>query len=332
MAASTFMQNWPSAHRNLLSVSIVLLLIFLGIAYFIVYPMWKEYDEERSEYEDNEHKVATSQWPRDAERMEGLLNSYKKILGTGKPESGGLRALERVVNTRATSMFSEKIKTDYGSTAKFIERANNTEYKRCYDETSVAINNILKASYPRIKVSLEPEVFRMDVEQAGNIFVNMLRLWTTRRLVEIIDSNNLEIGIDPDYERSGGIRAAKIIAMPVTQYSVTEKEAPYLLEIPVKVEVRGRLDDFSALVADLQNGNDFLPIVHMEIETENPMQRFRGQGMYSKHDQDGHIAIQQIKATIVCSAFFNLESEEAAIKGSKAPAKSDAPVERPVGI
>jgi hypothetical protein len=191
MAASTFMQNWPASHRNLLSVSIVLLLIFLGIAYFIVYPMWKEYDEERSEYEENEHKVATSQWPRDAERMEGLLNSYKKILGSGKPESGGLRALERVVNTRATSMFSEKIKTEYGSTAKFIERANNTEYKRCYDETSVAINNILKASYPRIKVSLEPEVFRMDVEQAGNIFVNMLRLWTTRRLVEIIDSNNL---------------------------------------------------------------------------------------------------------------------------------------------
>ena len=120
--------------------------------------------------------------------------------------------------------------------------------------------------------------------------------------------------------------------MPVTQYSVTEKEAPYLLEIPVKVEVRGRLDDFSALVADLQNGNDVLPIVHMEIETENPMQRFRGQGMYSKHDQDGHIAIQQIKATIVCSAFFNLESDEAASKGSRAPAKSDAPVERPVGI
>ena len=264
--------------------------------------------------------------------MQGLLNSYKKILGTGKPESGGLRALERVVNSRATSMFDEKIKTDYGSAAKFIERANNTEYKRCYDETSVAINNILKASYPRIKVSLEPEVFRMDVEQSGNIYVNMLRLWTTRRLVEIIDSNNLEIGIDADYERSGGIRAAKIVAMPVTQYSVSEKEAPYLLEIPVKVEVHGRLDDFSALIADLQNGNDFLPIIHMEIETESPMQRFRGQGMYSKHDQDGHIAIQQIKATIVCSSFFNLENEDAAIKGSKAPAKSDAPVERPVGI
>ena len=56
--ASTFMQNWPASHRNLLSVSIVLLLIFLGIAYFIVYPMWREYDEEHSEYEENEHKVA----------------------------------------------------------------------------------------------------------------------------------------------------------------------------------------------------------------------------------------------------------------------------------
>ena len=330
--ASTFMQNWPSSHRTLLSVSIILLLIFLGLGYFILYPMWREYDEERSEYEDNEHKMATSQWPRDAERMQGLLNSYNKILGTGKPENGGLRAFERVVNQRATSMFDEKIKTDYGSAAKFIERANNTEYKRCYDETSVAINNILKTSHPRIKVSLEPEVFRMDVEQAGDIYVNMLRLWTTQRLVELVDSNNLEIGIDADYERSGGIRAAKIIAMPVTKYSVSEKEAPYLLEIPVKIEVRGRLDDFSAFIADLQNGNDYLPIIQMEIETESPMQRFRGQGMYSKHDQDGHIAIQQITATIVCSSFFNLEGEEAAAKGPKAPAKSDAPAERPVGI
>ena len=330
--ASSFMQNWPASHRNLLSVSIFLLLVFLGVGYFIVYPMWTEYDEERAEYEENEHKVATSQWPRDAERMQGLLNSYKKILGTGKAENGGLRALERVVNQRSTSMFTEKIKTDYGSAAKFIERANNTEYKRCYDETSVAINDVLKATYPRIKVSLEPEVFRMDVEQAGNIYVNMLRLWTTRRLVELIDSNNLEIGVDADYERSGGIRAAKIVAMPVTQYTVPGEKVPYLLEMPIKVEVHGRLDDFSALIADLQNGNDFMPVVQMEIETESPMQRFRGQGMYSKHDQDGHIAIQQVTATIVCSAFFNLESEEAAVKGSKAPAKSEAPAERPVGI
>ena len=143
--ASTFMQNWPASHRNLLSVSIVLLLIFLGIAYFIVYPMWREYDEEHSEYEENEHKVATSQWPRDAERMQGLLNSYKKILGAGSSAWIGSRVRSRpspeVRNTRSLAANAVTATTVEEQTRQAI-----TNLKNVLEAAGAGLDKVVKTT------------------------------------------------------------------------------------------------------------------------------------------------------------------------------------------
>ncbi len=330
---SGFMKKWPSSHRNLVVATIFLTIACLIIGYFFLWPLWNEYVEEKESYESDESKVAASQWPSDPDRLAQMLADYKKEIDGSKKDGGGLKAMEKDVSLRATSMFKKKIEDEYGTSSKFISMANNTEYKSCYEEVSQEVNNYLRITYPnqQWRVSLEPAVYGLDVSTVGSVYVMMLKLWTTQRLVQLVYGNNLDVEIDQEFARSGGIRAANIVALPVRSYTLSKDDkTAYLMEIPIKIEVRGRMDDFAAFVADLQSGNDFLPMIQMELTTEDPLQRFRGQGIFSKPDANGHILIQNIRATIVCSSFFNLEGE-AAPKAPKAT-KDDGRAEKPVGI
>jgi len=293
------MRPWPQAHKNLAAV---LLLVLVGLFFyyvFVVRPKAQGVRDLEGDLEDLKSKLKNSGWTLNAENLETLLaENTKKLKGTKRGEKGYAGLEERAVQIldQSTRTFKRRIEENYGTTATFIDQAGWLDYQSDFNELEVWLrgNGVL----------ISEKTFGISQDTANaEIYQLLLHIWTVRELVQLAVAHDLVFAKDPSNAvptpEGGTALPSRLRVLPVIAYAIAEEDkAPYLLEFPVRMTVRGTLADFMAFLGDLQVGDNFLPVSRIEILTEHP--RIRGE----RPNSDGLVRVQNIEATVVCSSFF----------------------------
>jgi Tfp pilus assembly protein PilO len=295
------MRPWPQAHKNLAAVLLLTLVALALIYFFVLRPKAQNVVDLGGQLEELKDKLKGAAWPLNAQNLETLLaENTRKLKGT-KAERGdkgyaGIEEKAAQVLSLATTTFKKRIEDNYGNTSTFIDQSGWLDYQSDFSdlETWLRANGVL----------ISEKTFGISQDTANaETYQLLLHIWTVRELVQLTVDHDLVLAKDPSNAvptpEGGTALPSKLRVLPVVAYAVNpEDKAPYLIEFPVRLTLRGTLRDFLAFVAKLQSGERFLPISRLEIATEHP--RVRGE----RPNGEGFVLVQNIEATIVCSSFF----------------------------
>lgn len=294
------MRPWPQAHKNLAAV---LLLVVVGLFFsylFLVRPKAQRVRDQEGQLEELKDKLRDSGWTLNAESLERLLDeNTKKLKGTKRDGDKGYAGLEEKAGQileQATRTFKKRIEENYTTASTFIDQSGWLDYQSDFNELEVWLrgNGVL----------ISEKTFGISQDTANaEIYQLLLHIWTVRELVQLAVTHDLVFAKDPSNAvptpEGGTALPSRLRVLPVVAYVISEEDrAPYLLEFPVRMTLRGTLADFMAFLADLQTGENFLPVSRVELLTEHP--RIRGE----RPNSEGLVRVQNIEATVVCSSFF----------------------------
>jgi hypothetical protein len=244
------------------------------------------------------------------------LTRLRQRLAQAQEDHRKLSATAELVTARARGMFDERIRTQYGSLADFRTQVSRLDYQE---------------EYSRIQRELGQRGVRLG-EGVLNLSENtvspatwqlVMQLWTVESLVQIALESHLslvtvEVPRKVDSER-GTVpamdapaatpepppvnRVARITVLPVREYLLPQEGGvPYLLEIPVRITVTGRLQDLCLFLKAVvepptrapRGGHPaaFLPVSHFEIRKPVPA---------AVEDDES-----RVEAILECCGFFPL--------------------------
>jgi Tfp pilus assembly protein PilO len=262
----------------------------LAAYWFWVRPLAIEVASARSSLEETLNKLKASGWPLDSARLESLREQKGKELEQ-------FSKLTEEVLRQATSMFSSKM-TMFGGTAEdFRNEVSRLEYQAMYNQFAE------KAEQQQVVLS--DEVLGLGENTVSPYTYQLvLQLWSLEALVDLALASNLyplrDVGVRVPNEGGQAQAASQLTVMPIRAYFLnpTDKE-PYLLEVPVRLTLSGKLAHFCAFLRALQTDGRFLPVTNLELRKQPSSIGQRQQGGVS----------DVIQVTLVCSAFVSFHEK-----------------------
>ncbi len=292
MAISLFhTDRWLRQHRILAVLSLILAIACAAYGFLRLRPQWRLYQDTLDEKESVNSKLNATAWPQDPERLQAILKDFKAKLGKSNAKMvNGMTPDTMQLLEQATVLFRERIDAAYGSTEVFLEKSSQTEYKDQYDR--------LASDLREKGVYLTSEIFGMDEETSEDLKYQMLlKLWTARAVTERIFASGLAIQRRQDSRKRP---MSLITALPVKEYILAAGDtSPYLIEIPVKVEMTGTMEQLQAFIQSLYTEDCFLPIIQMELSTPPPPPP-----PATENGQPGQVAQRTILVKVICCSFF----------------------------
>jgi len=283
--------RWLKQHRLLATIALLLFFACAVYGFFRLRPQWSLYQDTLEEKEAVMNKLNATAWPQDPERLRAILREFNAKLGkSASKDKNGMTAETAALLEQATVLFRDRINAAYGSTDVFLEKSSQTEYKDQYDR--------LAGELRERDIHLSPEIFGMDEETSEPYKYQMLlKLWTTRAVTERVLAAGMAVTKTTDSRKRP---ASQVTALPAKEYILATGDAsPYLIEIPVRVEMTGTLEQFLAFLNSLYTEDCFLPIVQMEfIAAQPPVPAPPEDG------QPVEFTHRVIQIKVVCASFF----------------------------
>lgn len=280
--------DWPIIHRRLLAIVILTPVIVAILTWLIAAPQWKLYQQALDDCRSNEKKIQRLEWPADNDMLEKHMAACNDML-KGTAEQPGLTQLAKNAISHATSTFLPQISAAYPagspqeSIQSFVETASRIDYK--------FIANQLDQDIRQYNCRLPAQI--TTIEENGNktpIYQMILHLWTLQKTFALALAQNLTIACQPNSDEC----AAMLLPSQSYRLKAKSKEA-YLLEFPVKVTVRGSLDNFLLFAASLQTEDCFLPMTQLSVICRPPTAEVT-------LGQD--VTVEEQEFTFVCTSFF----------------------------
>ncbi len=272
-------------HKKLAIVAAVLI-VALGVLYgVLVYPRQSRVTELRKRQEALTEKLQETNWPLDPDRLE-----RRRDMMTKEERRFGRRCDQ--VMKQAAATFEDNIgRYTEGGPDDFRNVVSRLDYREEYS----AIQQELKDA----NVHFDEAVLGLG-ETSDSVFVyqQLLHLWTVKKLADLALRCNLEPAPHPEakrYDENGRAKpVAQVSVLPRTAYSLREgNDKPYLLELPVRMTLRGTVPGMSAFLRQLQDGNRLLTLARIEVRKIVPPKKSP--------------RTDRIEMTVECSAFFRLD-------------------------
>jgi hypothetical protein len=293
----------------------VCLLAGMGVFFFVIRPVAETVGGLQTDSEDLAKKIKETGLPADAEKLESLLREYQRTIegvkGRDEKAGGGILGLRDRANTvleNATSMFKTKIENDYISVGDFMNQAQQLDYQAEYNQLESWLRNE--------GIILAENVFGMseDTTDLENTYQLLLKLWTVDALVKMALKHQLSVAKDMrttvGTARGPNVRPSLITVLPLQSYILNDDDKePYLLEFPVRMTMRGSIEQICLFIRNLHADGNFFPISHLEMKTQNPK--------IGGAPKDGVISVETIDVTVVCSSFFRPQGEAPKLKLDK---------------
>lgn len=262
---------------------VTLALLGAAAVYFLlVRPLAQDVDGARHSLEAKEEELRKSGWPLDAEKLKRTQEEQKK-----RKEAFQGRAEE--TQRHATSMFNQKIKAIATSPEHLPDEVTQLDYQ---DEFF-----FLQQRLWQHDIVLAEEVFGLGEDTASpHTYQLVLQLWTVEKLVDLALAMKLTPTKHPTVKVVTEIGktsyASNVTVLPVRPYFLNaEDKKPYLLEFPVRMELRGTIDSLLTFLRSLHDDETFCPITQLELRKVLPARTSPGTDL--------------IEATVECSSFFS---------------------------
>lgn len=295
------MNKFLPAHKITLVVLLVLLAVQAGLYFGLHRPRRLAVQTAEKELQRLQRRLSGKAWPQDGKKLQQILAEMKEALqgGGGKP---GLQQQSEKLLGQAGRMYDAKILEQYGSRNYFVTSVTRLDYQEEYNRLLLSLRE------QGINLSAQKLNLAEDSVSAYN-YQLMLQLWTVDRICSLVTAAGLQVLTAETLQaerssargrRSAGVRsdpAACISVLPMQAYFQDEKSsAPYLLEFPVSLSLRGELAQLQAFVASMQSGDTFLVLKGFEIRALPPQELLA--------DEDGRIRNGPMHFDLTCAGFF----------------------------
>ncbi len=294
------MREWPKQHKNV--ATLILLMVFLSIAayWFLIRPKSREVAAAKANLQQLENDLAKTDWPLDSSRLTKLLDDYRKRLeGARAGQGDDLRSATGIKNKaefllqNATAMFDPKIRRFFSTPQDFMTEVSRLDYQEEFNQLTQRLNER--------KIAVAEEVLGLDENTSSPYtYQLLLQVWTVDVVTQLVFDHDLQFVKDASVKvatETGDKQAAKITVLPVRGYILNKEDSdPYLLEFPVRISIRGKLENVLSFMQSLHADGRFLPISRFEAFTENPNSQ--------RVDATGHVVVEEVEITLECSSFF----------------------------
>lgn len=270
-------------HKRLAALAGVLLAATAAYYFFVLRPKQQQVARSSSRADRTAADLKEEGWPLDADRLSKLYEQKEKEL-----EKVSERA--RRVFEESTSTFDPKIQMFFGTNENFRNEVSRLDYQEEFNQ----IEQQLRGQ----GIIFAEEVLNLGENTSSDYTYQLvLKLWTVEEVTELVLNHDLTPA------KSSSVRvltetgkqpyASLISALPMVAYFVNEQaEEPYVLEFPVRMTVRGKLQDFTRFLASLTSEGRFVPISRMELRKVLPNRR--------------QPALDVVEVEIECSCFYKL--------------------------
>jgi len=279
------MREWPPQHRTLAAV-VLFLAVMAGLFCFLVLrPKWQSVKDSREQVLTKQAELKKHGWPLDPERLRALLEAKQKY------ERRTATLSEDVVQ-QATSMFDRKIRMFFGTPEDFRVEVSLLDYQEEFDQ--------ITRRFRQQDVVLEESILGIgETSSSAYTYQLVLHLWTMESLLDLVLKHNLRPTTDASVTVQtdrGRKQAAMVTCLPMESYILDPGDkTPYIIEFPLRLTVRGKLEDFCALLRALHADGNYFPISNVELRKVVPPANLP--------------ALDVVEISMVCSSFFRTEHE-----------------------
>jgi len=295
-------------HNSLLVVFLLTVILLTGAHFLFIRPLAIKVSDDDIYIDENRNKLQKSGWPLDPERLHKLLELKNNRLNSSS-SSGNLKQVSGVKEKsvlmlrKYTGVFTPRIKKIFSNPADFTKEVSRLDYQEEYNE--------LEHKLARKGVFLSEKILNLGENTASPFIYQMvLQVWLLDSLAGQIFSNRLRFVNDENIlakdERGGRRAAARIQFLPIRSYYLEagDPEA-YVLELPVRMALRGTLDNLNNFLAGLQENGCFFPVSHLQV-LGIPELREGGKTITM---QTGNLEIE-----VECSLFFRRPDDGPTVK------------------
>lgn len=288
------MKTWSPRHRALALVALLLAALASCAWLFVVRPLRQGVEETAAALVEKRNSLRKRGWPLEPDHLASLLADRRRVLeGDGQRGDPGLTARSEQVLARATAMFRERVRKQFGTDETFLRNASNIDFQEALDA--------LRRRCLAENIRLAPEVLNLsDETSTPYTYQLLLQVWTVDRLVDLVLDHRLRVGTDPGIRARAGDHehpAAKIRVQQIkAYYTDSDSRQPYALEVPVQMTLRGEMGDVRRFLLALVTAPDFLPPVRFEFYAADPAEAGRGSGIEAQ--------AAEVLLDVTCSAFF----------------------------
>jgi Tfp pilus assembly protein PilO len=268
-------RQWPQKHRNLAAFALFVVLAVAGVYLFLLRPKAEELAGMHQDVEDKQKKLGEAGWRLDPDGLTKILEEMNKRLdGATFQKQGqtlsipGLKQKADRILREGAGMYARKVKELCDSPGIFMTQVSRLDYQVEFDE--------LVQRLKEHDIVLAEEVLGISEDTSSPYtYQLMLQLWTLELFVDLALEHNLvpvkshRVGVRLDDGRNA--QASMLTLLPVRAYTLnTEDKAPYLMEFPVHMVLRGDLQNVCNFLRALHTDGRFMPLNHLEIAGASP--------------------------------------------------------------
>ncbi len=297
------MKQFLPAHKILLLLFLLLAILQAGMYFGLLRPRKLATQAAEKDLQKLQGRLSGKSWPQDGEKLRRILSEMQMALQGDGDQPGLSQQSERLL-AQAGRMYEAKIQEQYGGREDFVTAVSRLDYQEEY--------NRLTLSLREQGINLIPQKLNLAEESSSAYnYQLMLQLWTVDKICTLVNAAEMQILTDEsaqaDYSLNRGRKTgsearsepgARISVLPLQAYFQDEKaSAPYLLEFPVAISLRGELHQLQTFIESLQSGDTFLALKRFEIKALPPLEL--------QTDAEGLIRNGPLHLEIICAGFFS---------------------------
>ncbi|MDD3953915.1 MAG: hypothetical protein PHY82_08370 [Lentisphaeria bacterium] len=276
-------------HQYVLVAALLAIGLQAAFYFFLLRPRQAGHAAAGKELARMQERLAASNWPQDADKLQQLLQEYRLQL-KGDQSSPGIEQQTASLLAQASRMYDEKIRELYGNKNDFYRNVSRLDFQEEF--------NRLQTRLQSQGITLQSSILNLteDTISAYN-YQLMLQLWTLEAICKRFQASGLQTTNPLAVKARGSISKAEIRLLALQAFFREEKaERPFLLEFPVAVTLYGTLEQFLEFCQSLHSEDVFLALRNISLTALPPAQL--------KADSGGLAENGVLRLEMVCAGYY----------------------------
>jgi Tfp pilus assembly protein PilO len=286
---------WIKENGVILSVLAVLLIALAFVQLAFISPYTSELRSEEDRLKSRAQEMRAKGWTIDVDELRQLKTKKIQTLSTLRDR------FEKSLGLAQSTLVSRIGGDTPMAVQNFMDFTGRLEFQKQFDQ--------VRMQWQRQGISLHPEVLKLSKEsEANQVYILMLQLWSLDEILRVAVQNDLrpqvtmvEVSKENDAAEGGAttenLKVADVeVLNPVghasNKFANKDGNNVFLLEFPVRLNMRGKSEDLYAFLKEINNPEKFVFLNHIEVHKvpPEPYKDWR---------------TNQVKVMMECSTFFN---------------------------
>lgn len=276
-------------HQYVLVAALLAVVLQGAFYFFLLRPRQAARAAAGKELSRMQERLSSSIWPRDADKLQQLLEEYRLQL-KGDPKTPGIEQKTAALLAQASRMYDQRIRELYGNKNDFYRNVSRLDFQEEFNR----LQNQLQSQ----GINLQSGILNLTEDTVSSFnYQLMLQLWTLETLCRRFQEAGLSTINPQTVNTRASFSKAQISFLGLQAFFREEKaERPYLLEFPIALTLYGSLEQFLEFCRNLHSDDVFLALRKISLTALPPLQL--------KADEKGMVENGVLRLEMVCAGYY----------------------------